>query len=301
MSLLPYLALIAANLTLATVPILVRLAQAEHMPSMSIATLRLAVAVVLLAPYIYTRHRAEIRTVTRQDAGLIVIAGLSTTLFFVFYFTSLEHTSVLIASVFSGTHPLWVAFMEIAVLRTVLRRSIWVGLALVLGGSALFALSGNGANVTLGDNPALGSVLSLIAAFGSAVYFIVGRSVRRRVSALAFLWLMLIVALLTCLAVTAASGAALTGYSPQSYLWIVLMALGAQIVGQASISYALAHLSPTLISITTQVSIILSAGLALLIFQEYPQPLQLVASAVIVVGVTLVVVQPKPSSRTAPV
>jgi drug/metabolite transporter (DMT)-like permease len=298
--LLPAAAMIAANLTLATVPILVRLAQAEAMPTMAVATLRLLFAVLLLTPYILSRHRAELRRLTRRDAALIGLTGFSTAMFFVFFFTSLEHTSVLIASVFSGTSPLWVALAEVVVLKAVLRRNIWVGLALVLGGSALFAFSGGGGAVSLGDNPVLGGAMAVIAAMTSAGYMLPARTVRRRLSALAFLWMMLLVALAIMLALCLVTGTPLTGYSSSGYIWILLMAVGAQIIGQASISYALAHLPPTFISIVIQLSVIISAGLALLLFQEVPQALQIAASVVIVAGVLRVILPSRPSGRTAP-
>lgn len=297
-SLLPALAMIAANLTLATVPILVRLAQAEHMPTMAVATLRLLFALLLLTPYVLSTRRAELSRLTRRDMALIAVSGFSTAMFFVFFFTSLEHTSVLIASVFSGTSPLWVALAEVIVFHTVLRRHIWIGLALVLAGSALFTFSGSG--VALGDNPLLGGALAVIAAMTNAGYMLPARTVRRHLSALTFLWLMLLVALAVVLLICVITGTALTGYSTESYFWVVLMAVGAQIIGQASISYALAHLPPTFISIVIQLSVIISAGLALLLFQEVPQPLQIAASVVIVIGVLRVILRPKPSVQTAP-
>ena len=299
-SLLPAFAMIAANLTLATVPILVRLAQAEHMPTMAVATLRLLFAVLLLTPYILRTRRAELSRLTRRDMLLTGLAGFSSAMFFVFFFTSLEHTSVLIASVFSGTSPLWVALAEVIVFRAVLRRNLWIGLALVLAGSALFAFSGNGAAVALGDNPVLGGGLAIVAAMTTAGYMLPARTVRRHLSALTFLWLMLLVALAIMLIICLATSTRLAGHSTQSYIWVILMAVGAQIIGQASISYALAHLPPTFISIVTQLSIIISAGLALLLFQEVPQPLQIAASVVIVFGVLRVILRPKPSARTVP-
>ena len=73
------------------------------------------------------------------------------------------------------------------------------------------------------------------------------------------------------------TGTPLAGHTPQAYFWAILMAVGAQIIGQASISYALAHLPPTFISIVIQLSVLISAALALLLFQEVPQALQIAA------------------------
>jgi drug/metabolite transporter (DMT)-like permease len=290
--LLPYVGLAAANVMLGTVPILVRLAQAEGMPTLSIATLRVLLAVILLAPHLLSRHRSALRALTRRDLRLLALAGLANSLFFVMFFGSLEHTSVLIASVFSGTNPLWVALMEVFILRAALRRHLWIGLGLVLVGGALFALSGGGGAVDLGSSPLLGGGMALLAAVGSGSYYILGRAVRQRVGALVFLWVMLLATLTVLLSIALLSGTPLTGFSVQGYVWVVLLAVGAQIIGQASIAYTLAHLSPTFVSIALQISIIISALLALLLFAEVPQAAQMIASAVIVAGVIRVLMRP---------
>ncbi|HLV34810.1 MAG TPA: DMT family transporter [Spirillospora sp.] len=292
-ALLPYIALLVANVGLGAVPILVRLAQAEAMPSLSIAALRMTMAALILTPYMLARHRHEPRQLSRREGLWIGVAGFAAAMFYVLFFNSLEYTSVLIASVFSGTNPLWVAVMEIALLGAALRRSIWAGLALVLVGSTLFALSGSAGAVKTGDNPLLGGGLALLAALATATYYTIGRWVRQRVSALVYLWLIILTAVVVLLIIALLTGSPLTGYSVQGYGWVLLMTVGAQIIGQASIAYALAHLSSTFVSIALQLSIVIGAALALLIFQEHPQPLQMVASAVIVAGVLVVIVQPR--------
>ena len=79
-------------------------------------------------------------------------------------------------------------------------------------------------------------------------------------------------------------------------LW---MTLCAQIVGHASLAYALTHVPATLGALTTQLAVIFSAGIALVLFQEVPHPLQIIASVGILAGVMLVIFQPRPSVRTA--
>lgn len=296
---LPYAAVILGSVMLGTVPIFVRLAQAEGVPTLAVSTMRLGFGAALLAPVVLLRHRDSLLRLTRRELALSALAGISTTLFFFLFFGALEFTSVLIAGVLSTTNPLWVAFMEVGLLRTRLNRSVWIGLFTVLAGSVLFGLSGMGEGITLGSSPLLGGAMALLAAWGSGAYFLMGRVVRSRVPALVFLWVALLSGSLFALAIIALTRTPLLGYGAAGYVWILLMTLCAQIVGQVAIIYSLAYLQATLATIIIQFSVIISAVLAVFIFHEHPQPLQLVASAVILFGVTRVLVTP--SAQTAPV
>ena len=56
--------------------ILIRLAQAEGMPSLSIAAWRLIGASALLGPYAWATRRDEVPALPRRDLGLLALAGL---------------------------------------------------------------------------------------------------------------------------------------------------------------------------------------------------------------------------------
>lgn len=213
---------------LATTPILVRLAQHEGLPALTVANLRLLSAVTLLAPFALGGYRAEMRQLTRRELVLIGLGGMAIALFYMFFFSSLAYTSVLISGVLTGTNPLWVALMEIAFLKSRLTRNLWLGLALALAGSALFALAGNG-TLDTGDQPLLGGALALVAAVMTAVYYVVGCRVRARVSALPFLWLVLMTGAVMALLIAALTHTALTGYRAQGYVGALLLTFGPQI------------------------------------------------------------------------
>src|SRR6185369_666429 len=69
------LALFFAILAVSTASIFIRFAQ-ESAPSLVIAALRLTFATLLLAPLALTRHRRELRSLTRKQLMLGVISGL---------------------------------------------------------------------------------------------------------------------------------------------------------------------------------------------------------------------------------
>jgi drug/metabolite transporter (DMT)-like permease len=283
---LPYAAILLGVCMIATVPIFARMAQAEQMPTLVITTLRFVLAGILLTPLALTQNRGDLQRLRRRDLVLIVGAGICATLFFALYFTSLEHTSVLLASVMSGTNPLWVALMEVFILKTLLNRYVWLGLLLALAGGVLFTAANMDAGA--GSNPGLGVLLALGSAFAAAALFIIARSIRARVATLPYLWVQVTAASSITLFITLLSHTALTGYSLRGYGWVLLMAISAQVIGQLAINYSLAHISATLASITLQAAVIVSAVIAFFAFQEQPGPLQIVASLIILSGIGVV-------------
>lgn len=236
---LPYATLTGAVDIFSIGAVFVRMAQAEHVPSLVIAALRYLFATLMISPFLLARSRLESRRIPAREYGLIGLAGMT-------FVLSLEHTTILIASLFTNTHPLWVALVEVVLLK----------MMLALGGGALFATAGLDAASGMGANPLTGVLFALGSAFLSTVYFILGRTVRSRVSTLLFAMLM----------AALATGTALTGYSISADLWTLL------------VTYTLAQ-------------VILSAVFAFLAFHEQPGIIQIIASAVILAGVGLVVMR----------
>jgi len=89
--------------------ILIRLAQAEGMPSLSIAAWRLIVASVVLLPYAWATRRDEVRVLTRRDLGLLALSGLFLGLHFAAWIASLGYTSVASSAVLVSMGPVFVA------------------------------------------------------------------------------------------------------------------------------------------------------------------------------------------------
>jgi len=285
---LPYAALALGLCVFATGAVFVRMAQAEQIPSLAIAVLRYFFAVMILSPQLLTRHGAEIRRLAARDFLLIALTGTTFAIALFCFFTALEHTTILIANLFSNTHPLWVGLIEALVLKALLDRRVWLGLLLALGGGALFSLSGLAGGADMGANPPLGMLFALGSALLSTTYFILIRTLRARISTLALLWLSLMFGLALLLVMALLTGTALTGYSVQGYLWILLVSITGQVAGQYLLTYTLAHLPATFVSVSMLAQVILSAVLAFFAFGEQPGAVQVVASGVILTGVVVV-------------
>jgi drug/metabolite transporter (DMT)-like permease len=283
-----HIALFAAIASGSAAAIFVRFAQHEGVPSPVIAAYRLALGALILTPYILQRYRTELRQMNRREVIFSALAGFWLAVHLTAINLSLEHTSILVCSVLLGTGPLWIALLEVYLLKVHLSSVVWIGLIVALLGVVVIAFSGASGDLALGHNPLLGAALASVGAVLSAAYAITGRKVRAQVAVLPYIWLVFTCAAITSLLIVFFSHESLFGYSFDAYIWLILLTLLPQLLGHGAWNYALGHLTATYISVFSQLGVVITSMFALMIFHEIPQLLQLPGSLAIVVGVTLV-------------
>lgn len=280
-----YLVLLAGLMAVSLGAIFARLAQDAGLPSLLIAAGRLTISALLLTPFVLIRHRAPLRELGRRDLTLAAGAGLFLALHFATWIASLEYTSVLISVVLVSTGPLWVALLEVVFLHARLNRLIVVGLGVAFAGGLGIAAAGSGG--TEGSNPALGAVLSLIGAITFACYLVTGRKLRGKLPLWPYVWLVYSCAAIFLIALVLVTGTLVTGFPPEGYFWVLLMALFPQLIGHTSFNFALRYLPATYVGIAGQLEPIGSGLVAMIAFGEVPTLGQLAGSALIVTGVLL--------------
>ena len=276
----PVLALIVGILAVSFGAIFIRLAEA---PPLVVAAYRLGLATLMLAPLALTRHRNELRRLARRDAALLLASGLLLGLHFAAWVTSLSYTSVASSVVFVDTHPLFVALASPVVLHERLSRRTLAGvLVSVLGGLVI----GYG-DFRLGARELLGDGLALVGAITVAGYFLIGRSVRARLSLVAYVFAVYGAAAV-CLAVAAlVARQPLFGYGPQTYAMFLLLALVPQMLGHSSFNFALGYLPATAVSVAVLGEPIGSTLLAVFILGEIPTLLKVAGGLLILAGIYL--------------
>ncbi len=305
----PYMVLFTGVLIAATSAIFIRFAQAEGTPSLAIAAWRLAVAALILTPLVGKRRSKEVRRLRRQDVGWSALSGLFLAVHMVAWVTSLEFTSVASAAGFVTSYPLWVALFAFLLFGERPTPYTFLGLVIAMAGSSLIALSDGGilvvgptatSNALLqfnwqnlvapsgkADTALWGDGLALAAAMLGAGYFLVGRSLRRRLSTPTYVWLTYSSAATVLIGMALIAGTPLSGYSAIVYLWLLLLGLGPQLLGHTSFNWALAYLSATFVSISILGEPIGSAIFAYFIFGETVRSLQLVGFVLLLIGITL--------------
>ena len=267
--------------------ILGRIAQQHGMPTPVIITFRMFLGALVLTPYIWQHHRAELRAMNKRHLLFVLVGGIWFGIHLLSGFEALKHTTILVSGVLGGTLPIWVALLEVYLLKAHFNRVIWVGLGITLLGGIIITLAGSG-DASLGDNPGLGSMLALTAAVAGAIYAIVGRKVRDSISLIPYLWLVFIIGGMTSLLLVMVNGQTFIGYDNTAYFAIILLVLLPQLICHGIYNYSLRRLPATFVSVVGQLGIVISAVLAFLFFREVPNIWEIPGSIAIIFGITIV-------------
>jgi drug/metabolite transporter (DMT)-like permease len=234
-------------------------------------------------------------------AGLFLAAHMAT------WISSLAFTSVASAAALVTTNPLWVALAVFFLFGERPSPRTLTGLSAAMLGSILIAFSDGGvllielavrpavqfnwqnlvAPAGQADTALFGDFLALLGAVTVTGYMLIGRTLRRRLSTTAYVWLAYTAAAAPLLLVTLLAGLPLWGYTWQAYLWILLLALGPQLLGHTSFNWALAHLSTTFVALAILGEPVGSAIFAFVLFGETFEPVQLVGFVLLLVGIGL--------------
>lgn len=275
-----WLALVLGMMAFATASILTRLADA---PPLAVGAWRMLLATALLTPWALPRFLREAHFLSRLDVLLLVLAGTALALHFATWITSLALTTVASSVILVTTNPVFVALASHFVLRerVTTRQVIAVGIALL--GSIVVSYGDLG----LSGQALIGDLLALVGAVMAAAYFLLGRSVRRKVSTLAYVWPCYGLAALLLLGFCAGSRQPLVGYPPRVYLILLLLALGPQVLGHSSFNWALGQFSPLMVTLAILGEPVGASILAILVLHEFPPLSAPLGGVLILIGILL--------------
>lgn len=293
----PLLVILFGILAVSTASIFIRYAQREA-PSLVIAAGRLTMAVIILAPFALIRQRKELAGLRRKDLLSALLSGIFLAIHFAAWISSLEYTSVASSVVLVSTSPLWVALLSPLILKESITKWILAGLSLALVGSAVVGISDvcvwNGGELTcppfsdfIRGQAFLGDILALIGAFMGAGYILIGRQLRARISLTSYIFLVYGMAAFVLLSIMLLAGQSLLGYSVNTYLLLLLLAIVPQLLGHSSFNWALGYLSAAYVSITLLGEPVGSTILAYFILQESPGVIKIIGAILILAGILL--------------
>jgi drug/metabolite transporter (DMT)-like permease len=302
----PQLVLLFGIFAVASASLLIRFAQSE-VPSLVIAAYRMGLSGLILIPFALPRHKAEIRKFTRRDLMLAALGGLLLAGHFATWIQSLEYTSVASSVVLVTTQPLWVALLAPFLLKERLSVFIVLGLLVALCGTVLIGVSdvciqGDGFSCPpmaqfIRGKAFWGDLLALAGAWTGAGYILIGRHLRPRLSLTPYIFLVYGMAGIALIAVVAISGLPAFGFSPLTYLYLLLLALLPQLLGHSSFNWALAHLPASYVAIALLGEPVGASILAAVILGEVPAGLKLFGIGLIFAGIVIATIQTGKQSK----
>lgn len=280
--------IIAAILTAAAVtPILIRYAQNEGIPSIVLIFIRLWLIVLALAPIVWRRYPDAFSKLTIRQWGLCAFAGFWMAMNLLMLFYALEYTTVLVTSVLRRTTPLWIIAPEVLFLGALFSRRLLISVIVSFIGVLMISVGG-AASLELGNQPLIGAAMASFGAICLGIYLLIGRSLRDALPSLAYSLLVFFVGALIISLVIIVTRTPILGYSPLGYLWAFVIFFFAQVLGQVFINLGLQRFSATAMAVFLQVSVVISAIIAVFTFNEIPTTWQIIGSVLVIVGVLLI-------------
>ena len=220
---------------------------------------------------------------TLKEKIIWVGSGIFLAFHFAFWIESLSHTSVASSVVLATTNPIFAGIGGVVLLGEREGRNFWLGVVLVIAGSASLAYS----DLLGWESSFWGNFLALSAAVMASAYMLCGRKLRMKIPVAAYVTGCYGFSGVLLFGAALILGQPLDGYSQNTWLLLFAMILLPTLVGHTSINYALGHLHPGKVALAVVGEPIVATGLAWWLLQEIPTSSRLFACSIILMGIVL--------------
>lgn len=256
-------------------------------PALAIAFWRNALAVGALAPVTLTHRRRREELLGLRHGGAwrwSVLAGVALAAHFATWVPSVKMTTVATATALVATQPIWAGLIALGQGRS-LGRWTWVGIGAAVVGAAV----ATGADFSRGGAAVTGDLLAVAGGMLAAVYTSLGEKARVRTSTTTYTTVCYSVCAVALLGVCLLLGVRMTGFDDQTWLAIIALTVGAQLLGHSMFNYALHKISATTISVLILLEVPGAALLGWAWLDQVPPPAAWPGLFLLTAGVAIVV------------
>ncbi len=268
-------------------------ATAGAAPALAVAFWRCALGAIVLAP---TGWRAQARhgtPLTHRRHRQLAASGLALGLHFGLFQGALALTTVASAVTLATMSPIFVALGGWWFLKESSDRRTWIGMGVTIAGAVTIGIADLSA-LDLGLRALIGDVMAFGSALAVTAYLLIGRVARRNTpattySAIVFGW-----AALGLLAVALLTGTTLVGFDGGTWLAIIGIVVGPQLLGHTVFNALLSTIPATTVSIVVLSEPVGAGILAWLLLNELPSSLFAVGAPLVLVGVAIATARRRP-------
>ena len=252
-------------------------------PSAVTAAFRLLWTVILMTPVVFGKKevRNELFSIEKKQGILSALSGAFLAAHFVLWFESLQHTSVASSTTIVCTEVIWVSLGFCLFMKGKLSVKAILAIAVTFGGSILIACADSDA----GGLHLYGDMLSLLAAIAVAVYTLLGRIVREKVSTTVYTFVVYTACAFLLVLTCFFQKENLFAYGMSPVMVGLLLSIFSTILGHSIFSWCLKYFSPSFVSASKLCEPVVAAMAAGVLFGEIPQVLQLIGCILILGGV----------------
>ena len=251
-------------------------------PSAVTAFWRLFLTVLIMTPitFLPSKVRHGFHNCTRKDIVFSALSGVFLAVHFVLWFESLKLTSVASSTTIVCTEVIWVALGFCIFLKGRIPLAAVGAIAVTVCGSVLIAFADSAAGSHL-----FGDILALLAAISAAVYMLIGREVRRRISTSVYTYVVYIACAAVLLVICIAGKTNPLNYGSSPVIVGLLLAIFSTMLGHSVFFWALKYFSPAFLSASKLCEPVVAAIIAAFLFAEIPHYLVVIGGVFILSGV----------------
>lgn len=268
-----------------TSAILVRYSTA---PSSIKVAYRLAFATLGFVPLALLYYREDFRRFGRRDTVLAGVSGIILGIHYLFWFRSLDFTSVAASTTLAQTQTIFVVILAYVLLSETITLRTVLGVVVAFAGVIVMSIGGaTGGPVFAGADPVFGNALATSAGVLFAFYLVISRSVRQRIGVIPYVTVVHVFATATTFAFAAATGEsiALSSYPHHEWALFFAMGLGPSFVAQTLSNWSLRYVKSSVVSVAYLGVPITSSVLALVLLAEMPGVGTIVGGALTLLGI----------------
>ena len=249
-------------------------------PALAVAMWRNALALPVLGVPAVRARRPD-----HRETRLIVLSGIFLAAHFATWVPSISYTTVASSVALVATQPVWAAL--IARWRGEhVQREVWLGIAIALVGVLVLS----GVDLSISTRALFGDVLAVLGGVFAAAYVTIGSQVRRTVDTAVYSAGCYGVAAALLLVACLVTGRPLLGYPSSTWLAIIALVLGPQLLGHTLVNTVLRSISATAVSVAILFEVVGATVLAALWFDETP-PLAAVPAGLLIFSGIIVVIR----------
>ncbi|TDE04430.1 DMT family transporter [Flavobacterium sandaracinum] len=274
----PRLALAFGILCISIFPILVKL---KLTPGLISAFYRMAIALMLLLPYVLITKKLKLPQ--KKYLILAVICGILFASDVAVWNIAIQHSSATQASLLTNLSPLWVGIISYVFLKTKPATNFWIGTIVALFGMAM--LVGFQFFLELDFDTAF--LLAVLSGVLYSIYLLVSKKTLSQIDVLSFMTVSLLASTVYLAIVCIFMNEPFSGFSDLGWFVLLIQAVVCQLMAWLSISFATQHMRPTRVSLSLLGQAVITSLLAWVFLDEKISLNMIIGGLILLLGIRI--------------